>query len=461
MDMYQVEGARPLRGEVELAGSKNACLPIMTAALLAEGTTVLHGVPDLRDIRDMCGLLSHLGAGIQRQGHTLAIDPSGVHRDYVPYDIMRKMRASFYAMGPLLTRHGRAKVSIPGGCAIGDRPVDLHLRGFTDLGARLANSSGYIVARATEGHLRGARTSLLGPNGSSVGATCNVMMAASLAEGVTVIDDAAREPEVTELAAFLRSMGARIHGEGTSSIRIEGVSHLHAGEWTVCTDRIEAATFAIAALATHGDVLLRGARKDHLGSTLHALDLWGADLTWHGEAGLRVRRSRHAKRPLQVTTEAWPGFPTDVQSQLTVLLALTAGESSVRETIYPERFNHVPELKRLGARITSPEKGRIQVQGVPALEGAAVMASDLRAGAALVVAALAAHGSSQIRRIYHVERGYEAFERKLSALGARIVREQEKDVDPGMESLLAEESQPVFRPETIASELETLAGDMT
>lgn len=461
MDMYQVEGARPLRGEVDLAGSKNACLPIMTAALLAKGKTVLHGVPDLRDIRDMCGLLRHLGAGITREGHCLEIDPSGVHRDYVPYDIMRKMRASFYAMGPLLTRHGRAKVSIPGGCAIGDRPVDLHLRGFEDLGAQLANSNGYIVARCSEGRLRGRRTSLLGPNGSSVGATCNVMMAATLAEGVTIIDDAAREPEVTELAAFLRALGARIEGDGTSSIRIQGVAELHSTEWTVCTDRIEAATFAIAALATHGDVVLRGARRGHLASTLQALDLWGADLTWTDDCDLRVRRSRHAKRPLQVTTEAWPGFPTDVQSQLTVLLALTAGESSIRETIYPERFNHVPELKRLGARITPPEKGRIQIHGVPALEGAAVMASDLRAGAALVIASLAAHGPSQIRRIYHVERGYEAFEAKLSALGASITREQEQDVDPGMEALLAGDAESIFPTQADPSELETLAGDMT
>lgn len=454
MDMFQIEGAKPLRGEVQLAGSKNACLPIITAALLAEGTSVIHGVPDLFDIRNLRQLIEHLGAKMEFADGTLTIDPSGVHRDYVPYDMMCRMRASFYAMGPLLARHGRAKVSLPGGCAIGDRPVDLHLRGFRDLGAQLGNSNGYIVARSPGKRLVGSRLSLLGPNGTSVGATCNVMMAATLAEGVTIIDDAAREPDVVELACFLRAMGARISGEGTATIHIEGVSKLQPAEWTVCTDRIEAATYIIAGLVTHGDITLRGAVREHLASTLQTLDLWGADITWTGDSDLRVRRSRHSKHSLQVVTEPWPGFPTDVQSQITVLLALTPGQSSIRETIYTERFKHVPELKRMGADISAPEKGRIQITGVPALEGAAVKATDLRAGAALVTAALAAHGISQVRDIEHISRGYEKIEEKLTALGARISRLPQTDLDPG---LLADQTLVVEKDPT---EVETLAGDV-
>lgn len=459
MDMYQIEGAKSLRGEIPLAGSKNACLPIITAALLAEGPSVIHGVPDLFDIRNLRLLVEHLGARVEFSDGTLSIDPSGVNRDYVPYDMMCRMRASFYAMGPLLARHGRAKVSLPGGCAIGERPVDLHLRGFRDLGAQLGNSNGYIVARSPEKRLKGSRLSLLGSNGTSVGATCNVMMAATLAEGVTIIDDAAREPDIVELAGFLRAMGARISGEGTSTIRIEGVEKLHGAEWTVCTDRIEAATFAIAALVTHGDVVLRGAVKPHLYSTLLALDLWGAELTWLDETNLRVRRSRHAKHPLQVVTEPWPGFPTDVQSQLTVLLALTQGESYIRETIYPERFKHVPELKRMGAKISTPEKGYIQITGVPALAGAAVKSTDLRAGAALVTAALAAHGTSQIRDIEHISRGYENLEQKITDLGGSIRTLPLADVDPGLENKHPGDSQDIVS--TIdPSEMETLAGDV-
>ncbi|MCC5875546.1 MAG: UDP-N-acetylglucosamine 1-carboxyvinyltransferase [Candidatus Sumerlaeia bacterium] len=459
MDMYQIEGAKSLRGDVPLSGSKNACLPIITAALLGEGPSTIHGVPDLFDIRNLRLLVEHLGASVEFSDGTLTIDPAGVNRDYVPYDMMCRMRASFYAMGPLLARYGRAKVSLPGGCAIGDRPVDLHTRGFQDLGAQLGESNGYIVARSPGKRLKGSRLSLLGSNGTSVGATCNVMMAATLAEGVTLIDDAAREPDVVELAAFLRAMGARISGEGTSTIRIEGVEKLHGAEWTVCTDRIEAATFAIAALVTHGDVVLRGAVRPHLYSTLLALDLWGAELTWVGENDLRVRRSRHAKHPLQVVTEPWPGFPTDVQSQLTVLLALTPGESYIRETIYPERFKHVHELKRLGAKISVPEKGRIQITGVPALRGAVVKATDLRAGAALVTAALAAHGTSQIRDIEHISRGYENLEQKLIDLGAGICTLPVADSDPGLDGHTHHDTNDAVS-QADPSELETLAGDV-
>ena len=430
MDMFEIEGARPLRGTVRVGGSKNACLPLITAALLSEEPTVLRGVPNLRDIREMIGLVRHLGARVEYANGRLEIDPSGFQADSVPYEIMRKMRASFYAMGPMIARLGRAKVSLPGGCAIGDRPVDLHLRGFHALGVRMGRSAGYVLARH-EG-LTGTRLSLLGTNGTSVGATCNVLMAAVLARGTTVIDDAAREPEVIELCNFLNSMGARIEGVGTSRLRIDGAERLHGTDWEVCSDRIEAATLAITVLITHGSAVLENVPREHMESALFALEQWGAELKWKGPRALSVHRGRGTKRPLQIVTEPYPGFPTDAQPQLTALLALTPGYSAIRETIYAERFMHVPELKRLGARITSPERGRIEIAGTGALEGAAVMASDLRAGAALILAALAAHGTSQVRRIYHVERGYERLEEKLTALGARIRRVPESEEDPGM-----------------------------
>ncbi len=430
MDMFEIEGARPLRGTVRAGGSKNACLPLITAALLSEEPTVIQGVPNLRDIREMVGLVRHLGARVEHGEGRIEIDPSSFSTESVPYEIMRKMRASFYAMGPMIARLGRAKVSLPGGCAIGDRPVDLHLRGFHALGVRMGRSAGYVLARH-EG-LTGTRLSLMGTNGTSVGATCNVLMAAALARGTTIIDDAAREPEVIELCRFLNSMGARIQGEGTNRLRIEGVERLRGTRWQVSPDRIEAATLAIAGLITHGDVVLENMPREYMGATLLALENWGADLEWRGENTLRVRRTRGPKRPLQIVTEPYPGFPTDAQPQLTALLALTPGKSAVRETIYAERFMHVPELKRLGARITTPERGRIEIAGTSALEGAAVMASDLRAGAALILAALAAHGTSQVRRIYHVERGYEKLEEKLASLGAHIRRVPESGDDPGL-----------------------------
>jgi len=437
MDMYQIEGAVPLAGTVRISGSKNACLPLLTASLLTDEPTVLESVPDLRDIREMRGLIEHLGARVSFENGRMEIDPSGVHRDFVPYEIMRKMRASFYAMGPMIARMGKARVSEPGGCAIGDRPVDLHIRGFKALGVQLARSQGYLHALSRG--LAGARLSLLGKNGTSVGATCNVLMVAAVAQGTTVIDDAACEPEVVELARFLNAMGARVEGAGTHTLRIEGVKKLRGTRWTVQPDRIEAATYAVATLMTHGDVTLENApAPEFIGSTLTALENWGAALQWKDERTLRVRREKAKKRPLQIVTEPFPGFPTDVQAPLTALLALTPGVSSLRDTIYPERFMHVPELKRLGARITPPEKGRIEITGVPALEGAAVMASDLRAGAALVLASLAAHGKSQIRRIYHIERGYEAMEQKLRGLGAKIERVPESVEDPGLEPLVFE-----------------------
>lgn len=431
MDMIQIEGARPLRGNVVISGSKNGSLPLMTAALLSDEVTIIDNVPDLSDVHDMVKLLETVGAEVDFNDGTMRIDPSGFLMDEVPYEIMVRMRASFYALGPMLARLGRAKISIPGGCTIGDRPVDIHIRGFEALGAQVGGRTGYFHVR--HNGLRGARFSLMGPAGTSVGATCNVLMAAVLAEGTTIIDDAAREPEVNELVLFLNSMGARIEGIGTGTLRVHGVKALHGTRWTVSPDRIEAITYACAGLITHGDIVLDRVEPVCLAPTLLALEQWGAELEWTTPTSLRVRRGRVRKRPLQVVTEPYPGFPTDAQSPLTALLALTQGVSSVRDTIYPERFKHVPELKRMGARISPPEKGRVEIVGVGALEGAAVMASDLRAGAALVVAALGAHGTSQIRRIYHVDRGYEKLVQKLRGLGAVVDRVKDTAPAPGLE----------------------------
>jgi UDP-N-acetylglucosamine 1-carboxyvinyltransferase len=447
MDLFQIEGARPLRGSVRISGSKNGCLPLIAAAMLGEDVTVIHNVPDLRDIREMVRLVQHLGARIDFRDGVMRVDPSGFTVDEVPYEIMVRMRASFYAMGPLLGRLGRAKVSTPGGCAIGARPVDLHMRGFAALGVQYTERFGFTHAR--HNGLKGARFSLLGPNGTSVGATCNVLMAAALAKGTTVIDDVAREPEVIELGHFLNSMGAKVEGLGTGTLRIEGVKKLKGTNWSVSPDRIEAATYAVAGLITHGDITLVGVDEEAMRPTLLALDMWGAELEWTGERDLHVRRGKSRKRPLQLITEPFPGFPTDAQPQVTALLAMTPGVSTVRETIYPERFMHVAELRRLGAQISPPDKGRIEISGVPALEGAAVMASDLRAGAALIVAALAAHGTSQVRRIYHVERGYEDIVNKLKNLGARIERLPDDAPAPGL-------SKEAFTPES-QEEIRTVA----
>ncbi|MCB2153899.1 UDP-N-acetylglucosamine 1-carboxyvinyltransferase [bacterium] len=431
MDMYVVEGGQPLRGTVFVSGSKNACLPLMCAALLADGQTVLENVPDLRDIRSMISLLEHLNAKVVFKNSRLVIDSRQFDTDWVPYEMMRKMRASMYAFGPTIARLQRAAVSKPGGCNIGNRPIDLHLKGFRALGVEMVERKGYVHAR--HNGLKGAEMSLLGPNGSSVGATCNVLMAAVLAEGRTVINGAAREPEVVELANFLTAMGAQIDGVGTETLTIDGVEHLEPVKWRVMPDRIEAATFAAAALMTDGDVLLQNINGTDMTSTLWALRNWGAEITHTSETSMRVRRTEgEPGNPLHLVTEPYPGLPTDVQPALVALLGLTPGSSTVRETIYFDRFMHVEELNRLGGSMRR-EGSMVAIEGAKQYEGAAVMASDLRAGAALVLAALSAKGESQVRRIYHVERGYERFEQKLASLGAKIRRAEEQERDPGLD----------------------------
>ncbi len=440
MDKFLIEGGASLRGEVSISGSKNACLPMMTAALLGDGPTTLRNAPHLRDIEWMKFLLGHLGAKVTFESNTMTIDPSGFDTDFVPWDIMRKMRASMYAMGPMIGRLGRARVSLPGGCAIGERPVDIHLRGFHALGCRLTLRSGYV--HADHQGLRGAPVSMGGPRGSSVGATCNLLMVAVVAEGETVLTEAAMEPEVVHLGEMLGLMGADIAGLGTPTIRIRGGKPLHGVDIAVIPDRIETATFLIAGIITNSDLVLRGVRPDHLETVIGLLQAMGGVITDLGGGCLQVRRGGNLQ-PAHVRTAVYPGFPTDVQAPLVPLLALCRGESSIEETIYTERFMHVPELRRMGADLRQ-EGGKVQIRGVSSLSGAPVMASDLRCGAALVLAALAAEGPSEIHRVYHIERGYEGIEMKLAGAGARILRRREEEPSAEAEVDLPPEYPPEY-----------------
>jgi UDP-N-acetylglucosamine 1-carboxyvinyltransferase len=414
MDKMIVEGGRRLKGEAEIGGSKNATLPIMVAALLGKSASVVRGAPRLRDVDTMIKVLETLGVRASQEASVLHIDPKGLKKYEAPYDLVRTMRASIYVMGPLLARLGKARVSMPGGCAIGQRPVDLHLKGFEALGAKITLKHGYIEATAKK--LRGARIIFDKP---SVGATANVMMAAALAQGVTSLHNPAQEPEIVDLAGYLKRMGARIRGEGTDCIEIDGVSSLSGCDYEVTPDRIEAATLLIAAAITGGSVSLRHGRLGDLGIVAEKLREHGLELIENGR-GLRASMGRKRKS-VHVTTMPHPGFPTDMQAQWMALMALTPGTSVVTETIWENRFMHVSELDRMGADVKIQGNSAV-VTGVKALHGAPVMASDLRASAALVLAGLAAKGSTEISRIYHLDRGYERLEDKLSALGARIRR---------------------------------------
>lgn len=418
MDRFVIEGGTPLRGRVSISGSKNATLPLMAAALLADTPTTLHNVPDLRDTQTMAEVLRHLGAEVTFQDHTMVIDPRGFTNHEAPYDMVRKMRASVYVMGPMIARLRRAKVSLPGGCAIGPRPIDLHLKGFSALGAVLDIEHGYVVAEVPD--LKGAEFSLSGAAGSSVGATCNVLMAAVLAKGETVIHGAAREPEVLELISFLKKMGAQIEGAGERVLKIRGVSGLSGTEHTIVADRIEAGTFMVAAAITSGDIIIENAPLDHLDAVISKIHEIGARVE-PGDNGTRVYGVLERYSPTNIQTWTYPGFPTDMQAQFMALLSLVSGTSIIRETIYVDRFLHAAELNRMGANI-QVLNGMATIQGVPKLSGAPVMASDLRASAALVLAGLAAEGTTIVNRVYHIDRGYEAIEKKLSALGARVLR---------------------------------------
>jgi len=420
MDKILIEGGKRLEGTVRASGAKNAALPAMTAALLADGVTTIRNVPRLRDIQAMGDLLEILGCRFQMEEDVLRVDARGASSFEAPYDIVRKMRASIYVLGPLLARFGKARVSLPGGCSIGDRPIDLHVRGMRSLGARVELKHGYIVAEADS--LRGAEVDLVGPRGSSVGATVNVLAAASLARGVTRILGAAKEPEVAEFARILQGMGARVEGAGTRTLTVEGVDRLEGGEFSIIPDRIEAGTFLMAAAITGGRVTVTGCVPSHMESTLEALKR--ANVQVEAEDDSVIAAGTAPIKPIELVTGPYPEFPTDMQAQITALLCLARGVSRLTDHIYPDRFIHVRELIRLGARITRIG-AQVEIVGVDGLSGAPVMASDLRASAALVLAGLAAQGVTQVLRVYHIDRGYEQIERKLSSLGARIWREKE------------------------------------
>jgi UDP-N-acetylglucosamine 1-carboxyvinyltransferase len=416
MESLLIKGGVPLHGEVHISGAKNAVLPILAATLLTRDKCIIHRVPDLSDVGFMGKILASLGASVEIDGNTVTVQAAKV-KPHGDYEMIRKMRGSICILGPLLARLGRAQVSLPGGCVIGTRPIDLHLKGMRDLGAKITIDKGYVVAKAPK--LIGMDLFLGGRAGPTVLGTANVMMAATLAEGVTIIESAACEPEVTDLANFLSAMGAKICGAGSPTITITGVKELHGAEHEVIPDRIEAATFAIAAAATNGEVRIKGARADHMHAVLDKLRECGVKVERSGP-DLIVKRGSRLK-PVDITTLPYAGFPTDCQAQMMALMALTPGISIITERIFESRFMHVPEMARLGADISIEGPSAIIKGGKP-LSGAPIMASDLRASAALVIMGMTARGSTQVNRIYHLDRGYEKIDTKLKNLGARIER---------------------------------------
>jgi UDP-N-acetylglucosamine 1-carboxyvinyltransferase len=419
VDRIILQGGKKLTGEVTVSGSKNAALPVLIASLLTAEPCTYQRVPHLADIRTTLKLLSGLGERVDHRNWldgaddlTLQADP--IDKFEAPYDLVKTMRASFLVLGPLVARFGRARVSTPGGCAIGARPINLHLKGLEALGATIEQSHGYV--EATAARLRGAKIYLDLP---SVGATENLMMAATLAEGTTIIENAAKEPEIDDLAQALNEMGAKVKGAGSDIIQIDGVNALRGAKHRIIPDRIEAGSFVIAAAIAGGDVLVRGARAEHLEAFLIKLKEAGVIFT-ADETGIRVRGNGKIKS-VDVTTLPYPGFPTDLQAQMMVLMAVADGVSVITETIFENRFMHAQELDRMGAQIKL-EGNRAVVRGVRELSGAPVMASDLRASVALILAGLLASGTTEVSRVYHLDRGYEQIEKKLSLLGARIVR---------------------------------------
>ncbi len=418
MDCFLINGGPRLRGAVKIDGAKNAALPIMAATILCEGPTVLRGVPNLMDVDSMALLLGKLGVSVSRL-------PDGAMRlcvedemnCHAEYDLVRKMRASVCVMGPLLAKRRRAIVSMPGGCAIGDRPIDLHVMGMEMLGADIELNAGDMQLRAKK--LIGTEMFLGGAFGSTVTGTANVMMAAVLAKGRTVIESAACEPEVTDLGNFLNACGARITGHGTPRITIDGVESLTGCEYTIIPDRIEAGTFMIAAAITNGEVHIENARLEHMLAVVDRMRHIGVNI--ERDDGHVVVSSARRLEPITVTTQPFPGFPTDLQAQLMALLTLADGNSVITEKVFPDRFMHVAELNRMGARLRK-EGPVVIVEGVKKLVGAPVMASDLRASAALVLAGLIAKGQTRVNRVYHIDRGYDRIEQKLVALGADIQR---------------------------------------
>jgi UDP-N-acetylglucosamine 1-carboxyvinyltransferase len=431
MDSFIVRGGTRLKGKIEVSGSKNSALPILAACLMADGKTTLKSVPRLSDIESMTKLLGELGMHIYRHeggsswdgapalNGPLDLEVRDERNCEARYDIVKTMRASICVLGPLLAKRKKAIVSIPGGCAIGDRPVDLHVRGLQKLGAEFHTENGNMVGTVPGGRLKGCRMYLGGAQGPTVLGTINVMCAAALAEGETVLVGAACEPEVSDCAEMLNKMGAKIKGHGTPEIRIEGVDSLRGVEHKVIPDRIEAGTFMIAAAITNGEITLKNCNMDHLIAVTDRLEEVG--LSFARENGSVTVTCTRRLNPVEMTTQPYPGFPTDIQAQLMALLSIADGNSTITERIFPDRFLHVGELNRMGARIRK-EGATAVIQGVKELQGASVMASDLRASAGLVLAGLVAKGSTRIDRIYHIDRGYEKIEHKLRAVGAEIDR---------------------------------------
>ncbi|MFH0877175.1 MAG: UDP-N-acetylglucosamine 1-carboxyvinyltransferase [Candidatus Omnitrophota bacterium] len=421
MDKLMIEGGAHLSGTVEVSGSKNSLLPILAATLLTQDRCVIKNAPDLRDTNSMLRILRHIGVYCDFKDHAIVVRPNSTQKAEAPYKLVSTMRASFCVLGPLLARFKKARVSLPGGCIIGVRPVDLHLKGLSKLGAKLTIKEGYVTGETKQ--LKGEHIYLGGAFGSSVLATGNVMMAATLAKGTTIIESAACEPEVVDLARFLIKMGAKIQGEGSPTIEVRGVKELHGCEYEVIPDRIEAATLVMAAAITRSDVFVKNARSEHLTAVLEKLKDVGVCLKIQ-DNGILVKRSLRKFRPFDIVTLPYPGFPTDAQAQFMTLMSITDGISVITEKIYPDRFMHVAELNRMGAQIKR-EGPYAVVHGVRQLSAAPVMASDLRASAALVLAGLVAKGSTEVSRIYHLDRGYEKLDLKLKSLGARIERVKE------------------------------------
>jgi UDP-N-acetylglucosamine 1-carboxyvinyltransferase len=423
MDKLLVHGGTPIHGAITISGSKNASLPILAAALLTDEDVVIRRVPDVSDTNYMVQILTGLGADVERFSGTVRITAAEIS-DTAPYDIVRRMRASVCMMGPLLARKHRCVVALPGGCVIGDRPIDLHIRGLEALGAKTEIEAGNVTLTAPNG-LKGATIDLCGENGPTVLGTDNVMMAATLAEGTTTITSAACEPEVVDLADFLNSMGAKIRGAGTPVITIEGVAKLRGTVHNVIPDRIEAGTFMVAAALAGEGVTLRRVHEGHLSAITSALRKAGHQVHFNDTGDVCTVHRGDTPMPAEIVTEPYPGYPTDMQAQMTALFALTQGTSVVVDTIFPQRFMHCAELKRMGADIHVAD-GKAVIKGVSGLSGAPVMASDLRASAALVLAGLVAKGTTEINRLYHIDRGYEHIDEKLLALGANVQRVRER-----------------------------------
>jgi UDP-N-acetylglucosamine 1-carboxyvinyltransferase len=421
MEKFVIEGGCKLKGEICVSGSKNASLPIIAASIMGEGKSIIHNVPNLKDVQTMIKILNYLGVKTKFENNTLEVDPLGIYQFTAPYEFVSTMRGSICLLGPLLAKYKRARFSMPGGCVIGPRPIDLHIKGLKKLGVEIENEDGYIVGKVNK--LKGNKIFLGGNFGSSVLATANILCAATLAEGETIIEFAACEPEIVDLANFLKKMGAKIYGEGSHLIRIEGVKSLRGTEYTIIPDRIEAGTYILAGYITKSKIRISGIITNHLFSLFDKIEEAGLEILYEDNYVETI--PKEVWKAVEITTLPFPGFPTDLQAQMMSFLTIAEGISLITEKVFPERFIHVGELNRLGADITLDGSKAI-IKGVKSLKGARVMASDLRASAALVLAGLAAEGTTEISRIYHLDRGYEKFEDKLNAVGAKIKRVKEE-----------------------------------